>query len=78
MNVLFPFCLLPRRQQKAKPVDFQVSGSLASHLKNYFSVLIPVGVLPIVKTASLSSQVIVPGCFHQSGFRDTGIKIIGK
>lgn len=30
MNALFPFCLLPRKQQKAKPADFQVSGSFVS------------------------------------------------
>lgn len=30
MNALSPFCLLPRKQQKAKPADFQVSGSFVS------------------------------------------------
>lgn len=35
-----------------------------ARLENYF----PVSALPIVTAVSYTSQVIVPGCFHQSGF----------
>jgi len=39
-----------------------------ARLENYFSVLVPVSALPTVTAVSYTSQVIVPGCFHQSGF----------